>query len=201
MVCDIAAGHPDRLLTLTMRPDPLRTPAEQAAFMSEQLRRLVRTMRARWPRTVWAYFAVFEAHESGWPHLHVAMRGRFVPWHWLKNEWLKLSGSPGAHIKFVPDPSRAAGYIGKYLGKDLHKFGTSKRYWYSKDWRIDPKWVRSSDARFFRGGRVEHRSTHELAAEWWRSYPQVWWEGMSVVAGPRAPPGVEAMRRALDALA
>jgi len=201
VVCDIAAGHPDRLLTLTMRPDPLRTPAEQAAVMSKHMRRLLLAIRKRWPATRWSYFAVFEAHKSGQPHLHLAMRGKFINYDWLQSRWLEISGSRGVNIKFVPDAKKAAGYIGKYLGKDLHKFGTLKRYWYSKDWRIDARWVPSSDPRFFRGARIERRTPQELEHDWGRSFRQVWWEGHALIAGPRAPPDVEAMRRAFDALA
>jgi len=200
VICEVAAGHPDRLLTLTMKPSELRTPAEQAAYMSERFRRLIKLMRDRYPNTVWAYFCVFEAHKSGWPHLHVAMRGRFVPWAWLRDQWCDLTGSTGVDIRMIPDAKRAGSYIAKYLGKDLHKFGTCKRYWCSKAWRIDPKWVKSSDPRFFRSGRVEYRSTQDLATDWSRCFPDVWWEGMVVVAGPRAPPDVLRMRRAFDAL-
>jgi hypothetical protein len=166
--------------------------------MAQQFTKLWRKMRATWPKSDLQYFRVWEAHESGRPHLHVAQRGRFIPWKWLTKEWLKLSGSPGVDIRFIDDPSRAAGYVAKYLGKDLHRFGTLKRYVYSQGWWLEPRWIPSSDPRFFRNGHIDGRSTKEIFHEWWMVYPQVWLENHTVVAGPRAPPAIAAIRTWFD---
>lgn len=92
--------------------------------------------RVRLADSTLAYFAVFEKHKSGWPHLHVLLRSEWIDHNWLQAQWMDLTGSPGRHIKRIADPHRAASYVAKYLSKDPTKFGTAKRYWQTRNWQV-----------------------------------------------------------------
>lgn len=199
LVREIIDGHPERLLTLTMKPSPNATPDSQAKLLSANWRRLIQLIRRKWPNAKHEYFAVFEAHKSGWPHLHIATRGCYLPWQWLSDTWEALTGSRGVDIRFIHNPRDCASYVAKYMGKDSHRFGKSKRYWQSKGWQVEPDHKPPHDMRF--GSRYITVPTrlHDLAAEWIASCRHVWWEGTTLVSGPEPPKDVQRMRSAVDA--
>ena len=142
LVSDVADGLPTKLLTLTTRAVAGGDAVAEARRQGEALGALMKIMRKRWPGLHIAYFAVREATKQGWPHLHVALRSPYIPQPWLKATWLALTGSPGVDIRRIYGAGNAAKYLAKYIGKDPHRFGTTKRYWYSRNWfdvRPDPK--------------------------------------------------------------
>jgi hypothetical protein len=131
---EIRAGQPDACLTLTMKPIPGRTPLQARKKLAEAFPKLVRWLR-RQTGTKLSVYAVCEKHKSGYPHLHVALRGwRFVPHARIKAKWLELTGSFVVWIDAKGTPQQLARYLAKYLSKDLAKFGDYKRYWHSQDW-------------------------------------------------------------------
>jgi len=199
LVREIIDGHPERLLTLTMAPNTSSTPERQAQALAANFRRLIRLIRKNWPVTKHEYFAVFEAHKSGWPHLHIAMRGTFLPWAWLKEKWTEISGSGGVDIRFIHNPHDCAAYVAKYMGKDSHRFGSSKRYWHTKAWRLEPDRKPPRDLRFGSRYLTVPMPLCDLAAEWIRSARHVWMEGTTLISGPEPPQGVRAMRGWIDA--
>lgn len=134
LVNDVADGRPSKLLTLTTRfvegADPVLEARRQgAAFVI-----LIRLIRKRYSRHEIAYFVVREATKRGWPHLHVALRSPILDWTWLVETWEKLTGSRGVDIRRVYETASAAKYLAKYIGKAPHRFGTTKRYWSSRNW-------------------------------------------------------------------
>ena len=134
LVSDVADGLPTKLLTLTTRAVPGGDRVAEARRQGEALARLMRLLRKRCKNQEVAYFAVREATKQGWPHIHVALRCPYVDQPWIKRTWHALTGSAGVDIRAIWKSTNAAEYLAKYIGKDPHRFGTSKRYWHSKNW-------------------------------------------------------------------
>lgn len=82
------------------------------------------------------HFTVFEATQFGWPHLHVLCRSKWMNQAWLSAQMNDLIGSPVVSVERVANKRSTAAYVAKYTGKAPHKFGTCKRYWQSKNWKI-----------------------------------------------------------------
>lgn len=160
-------GTPERFITLTIRPDTNSTTAQRAA----NLARAWRVCLARWrrlnPGKRHEYLAVFEATKRGEPHLHILVRGPFIAQRWLSAQMSQLINSPIVDIRRVNNPTKAAAYIAKYVGKAPHRFGTCKRYWHTKLWAPADPQPASTDT----GWRIEQRSLDQIAQEWrhWRA--------------------------------
>jgi len=114
----------------------LDTPERPITPALAQERRAAITQARRAPAPL-PFYAVFEATQQGAPHLHIALRPKFIPHAWLSHQMQLLLQSPIVDIRQVHQTRGVARYVGKYLGKDAHKFGTCKRYWQSKDWNLD----------------------------------------------------------------
>ena len=134
LVKDVAAGQPTKLLTLTTRVVEGADKNAEARRFSGWFAQLIRLIKKRCAGQSVAYFAVREATKQGWPHLHVALRSPYIPWEWLTAQWEQITGSPGVDIRAVWKSKDAAKYLAKYIGKDPHRFGTTKRYWHSRNW-------------------------------------------------------------------
>ena len=133
------SGKPNRFLTLTSRRRDDMTPDQAAAKLAWAWRLVrLRLMRLHKIKSL-PFYAVFEKTKLGWPHLHILLRSKFISQK-LISQWMdELLQSPIVHIVKIDDAKKAAFYVTKYCCKDAHKFGTSKRYWQSKDWRVEPK--------------------------------------------------------------
>ncbi len=84
------------------------------------------------------FITVIERTELGWPHLHILLRCRYIPWAWLSSQMEELLESPVVRVERIRNKSRIVGYVSKYIGKDPHKFKTCKRYWQSQDFDLRP---------------------------------------------------------------
>jgi hypothetical protein len=131
------AGEPNRFLTLTIRPAPSRTPNSAAAELSRAWKLIKKRAIRQLGIKKLEYLAVFERTKLGWPHLHILIRGDFLPQRWLSQQMADIAGSPVVWIEAVTNQKKAATYVAKYCGKDPHKFGTLKRYWHSKGYNIN----------------------------------------------------------------
>lgn len=130
------AGAPRRFVTLTMRQGQHETPDAQALALTRCWRLIVKRWR-RANKGELEYLAVFEAHPaSGWPHLHVLVRGGWISQKWLSDAMKELEDSPVQDVRAVKGRRGAAAYISKYIGKAPGKFGHAKRYWHSKRWEL-----------------------------------------------------------------
>jgi len=125
----IEAGAPDTHLVFTLR----RVAGASPEVARQRLGKAIPEFFRRYQRLTGVHverYAVIEAHKSGWPHAHIACRG------WVFREikqvwslWRQVTGdSDHVRVRRVP-AKRMKKYLAKYLGKDLHKFGDSKRYW------------------------------------------------------------------------
>ncbi len=132
-----ARGHPTTFLTLTCNPARYASPDEAARAMKKGLVAFRKALaREKKIRRV-PMLVVFERCRSGWPHLHLLLRLRWVDQRWISDTWKRLTGANIVHIRKV-DPGRgAARYVAKYLGKDLAAFIGCKRWWRSHDYEVE----------------------------------------------------------------
>ena len=170
-------GKPNRFLTLTSRRRDGMSPAQAAAELARCWRLVRLRLMRRYKVKSLPFLAVFEATKLGWPHLHILLRAPFLDQQ-LISQWMNdLMQSPIVHIEKLDDPKKAVRYCAKYIGKDCTKFGTSKRYWSSQDYRLVPlrhaKPRRSQQAT---GTLICHRTLdrqHEARGSRFRCTPSV----------------------------
>lgn len=126
-----AAAKPRALLTLTVRHTDYECPDEAAEALKRGLR-LLRLRLKRHPMLQnFRFLAVFEKHKSGWPHLHLLIKGQYLPWQQLRSMWEGITGSYMVDIRRIKTNGQAAMYVAKYIGKDLSAFAHCKRWWRS----------------------------------------------------------------------
>lgn len=127
-------GDPRIFLTLTMKPQPGMTPDDQAEAFVTGFRMLRQFLCRHLKRKSITFLAVFEAHESGWPHLHILLRGGFIDHRLIRRWWNARFGSYQIDIRLAKNTRQRASYVSKYVAKAPKGFGHCKRYWCSKDW-------------------------------------------------------------------
>lgn len=136
------SGEPTSFLTLTVNPARGESPERRARDLRDAWRWLRRKMRRRWPGQAFPFLAVFERTKKGEPHLHILLRGCYVPQDWLSDQMRARLGAPIVDIRHVRDQNRAAAYVAKYLAKAPASWAGCKRYWRSQDWQLWPDEVR-----------------------------------------------------------
>lgn len=124
-------SKPRALLTLTVSSKHYAEPGEAARSLVRGLRLLRLRLGRDRELANFEFMAVFEAHKSGWPHLHLIIRGKYLPWHDLQRMWFEITGSTHIDIRKINSKGQAALYVAKYIGKDLHHFEHCKRWWRS----------------------------------------------------------------------
>lgn len=132
-------AKPRALLTLTVSskqyPDP--------DLAADALKRGLRLLRLRLQRHEklknFRFLAVFEKHKSGFPHLHLLIKGEYIPWQMLRKWWEEITGSTHIDIRRIKSTGAAAYYVAKYIGKDLAAFAHCKRWWRSKGFSAPPE--------------------------------------------------------------
>jgi len=142
------AGKPRAMLTLTVRSTDYPSPDEAAEALKRGLR-LLRLRLSRHPRFKnFEFLAVFERHKSGYPHMHLLIRGDYIPWKVLRGMWERITGSYQVDVRKIDTRGKAAFYVAKYIGKDLSSFEGCKRWWRSRNYNADeaedyvPQWCR-----------------------------------------------------------
>ena len=124
-------AKPRALLTLTVSSKDYPEPQQAAEALKKGLR-LLRLRLARDKKLEnFEFLAVFEKHASGSPHLHLLIKGSFIPWQWLRKVWEEVTGSYMVDIRKIDTVGKAALYCAKYIGKDLSAFAGCKRWWRS----------------------------------------------------------------------
>lgn len=113
----IADAKPQRMITLTCDHKRLSTPALAYEAMKEALPQLVRLARRQIGPI--EYAAVWELHEDGYPHLHLAARGHYIPQKWLSRTWDNLGIGPIVDVRKVKTGKGAALYMSKYMTKTV----------------------------------------------------------------------------------
>jgi len=138
LVMSARAGKPTTFITLTTNPDFGTSPEDRAAALARAWRLVrLRAMRLYKLKRL-PFLAVFEATKNGEPHLHILTRVKWLDQKWLSDQMAELIGAPIVDIRRIKGARQVARYVSKYVGKDPHRFGTTKRYWSSRDfehWR------------------------------------------------------------------
>jgi hypothetical protein len=129
-------GQPNAFLTLTCAADKFASPDEGARALVWGFQQLLKMVKARWPRKHVEFLAVFEKHKSKWPHLHVLLRGGYLPQAWISQQMRALIGSPIVDIRGVSRPTEIAHYIAKYVSKNPEAFKGCRRFWRSRGWLL-----------------------------------------------------------------
>lgn len=134
----ICSGDPERMITLTCDPKSVYSPSDGVTVMKAAWARLVLKIRAVFGD--FEYALVFERTKRGWPHAHIACRGSYIPFPWLKHWWTVFSGSSIVHITKINSQKHAARYLAKYFAKDqgpiLRLLGHRKLVQFSKGWSL-----------------------------------------------------------------
>lgn len=134
VIKEASEGNPTAMLTLTVSNKNYETPDSAARDMVRALVLLRRRLAKEKGIDKLPFIVVFEKHESGWPHMHLLIRAKFIAWGWLKRTWLDLTGSTHVHIRAIRRGTKDAHYISKYIGKDPHAFTGCKRWWRSHNY-------------------------------------------------------------------
>jgi hypothetical protein len=135
----LRAGRPNKFFTVTSRPDPDQTHEKRREIMGKAWPLLIRRMERHTGRHI-PYLAVCEKTPSnGTPHIHAALRCRYVSQRLLSKWWEELTGWKIVDIRQVKNPKKLSIYLTKYFKKDPYKFGNSKRYWNNRDWELPPE--------------------------------------------------------------
>ncbi len=127
-------GKPRLFLTLTMAPTPGSTPDQQAKELVVHFRMLRQFLMRRLKRRSPTFLAVVEAHQSGWPHLHILVRSGFIHHRLIREWWESRTGSYQIDIRLAKGPRQVASYVSKYISKNPARYEHVKRYWCSQDW-------------------------------------------------------------------
>lgn len=124
-------GQPTAMLTLTVSSKAYDTPHEAAQDLKRALVALRKRIARAFPGETMPFLAVFERHESGFPHLHLLIRARFLPVKRLREMWEGITKhSWNVNIMALRTVGQVA-YAAKYIGKDLAPFEHCKRWWRS----------------------------------------------------------------------
>lgn len=126
---EAAKGRPNRLITLTARPEEFAHPDIAARALSLGWRRCREALKRDHGHEAVDALCVFEEHKSGWPHLHILCRSNFISQKWLSKYFGRRLGSPIVDIRKVKNAKQAIAYVAKYVVKQPKRFRGTKRYW------------------------------------------------------------------------
>lgn len=134
-----AAGKPERRLTLTTRPRPWMSLRAAVRLWRKWFTRFLREIRKLFGHT--PYMVFLETHKSGWPHLHVLVRGCYMPQRMLSDIWLRITGSFKVHVQGVANTWQAVEEASKYYLKTAQQVHAAcphtPVYTMSRDWLPD----------------------------------------------------------------
>lgn len=142
----IANAKPNRFITLTCQPSRFLDPRDAYEKMKAALPEFVRIIRQKCGP--FEYAAVWELHESGWPHLHIAQKGMYVPKALVATVWDSLGIGYCTDIRAITGNSGIARYVAKYMTKTLQdgkrqlaitKIIQHSRHFFEKTLLDDPK--------------------------------------------------------------
>lgn len=164
----IAAGRPDRFITLSCREGAFGDPVIAAQKQRAAFNLVVHRWRRLKPTNECEYAVICEEHENGYPHLHIAWKGGWIDQGWLSRQMAELMDSPIVDIRRIYSYRGAVNYLTKYMAKGLYQFGTLKRFWFSQGYpRTKRERLRLHRFKLEKGHH-RNRSFDEMIADWVR---------------------------------
>ena len=127
-------GNPNIMLTLSVDHKRYETPDDAARDMKRGLVLLRRHIERRWNIKNIPFLVVFEKHQSGWPHMHILLRAKYLHRDTLIGMWKKIVGAWTVDIRAIKKRSHIWYYCTKYIGKDLQAVTGCKRWWRSQNY-------------------------------------------------------------------
>jgi len=186
LVREARAGEPDLFWTLTTHRLPGRCPHQAARALVSAWR----TVRAEYIKKNGAgslpFIAVFEETRSGWPHLHLVGRCRWLDQRWLSRRMKALIGAPVVDVRRANGVQRVVAYITKYIGKNPSRFVGTKRYWRSLDYLSPEAKAELRGPASATPAKVEKRAWLEVASGYSTKYYFLIYLIDRVVICPRA---------------
>jgi len=166
LMAQAASGLPTRFLTLTVNPTVGRNPNQRLQLLAHAWRILVMRLRRRYPQAPIEYLAIVEATERGEPHLHILLRSPYIPQAWLSSAMSEVLNSPIVDIRAIKNQRQVLYYIAKYITKKPAQFGTSKRYWSSRNYELPHEREDPSDLPELDPWTVVFRHVAQLLQDW-----------------------------------
>lgn len=139
---EVAAGRPNKFLTLPVDPSRFADPWAARLALGTAFPRLIRKLERIMGFNIPYWVGCERTPSNGYPHLHVALRCKYLPQKLIKKIWDELGMGYIVDIRKVWSVGGIMHYFTKYMGKGLaryisHKGGVrhvSKRYWKSRNW-------------------------------------------------------------------
>lgn len=151
----VYAGEPTKFLTLTIKRTEDGHPVAACDLLLNGWNILLKRLKRLHGKNNVHFVWVVEGTKKGWPHLHIALRMPFTAQRWLSAAWHEITGSSIVDIRRPDTAQQMAQYLSKYLAKAPVRFGTHKRYHYSRHWAPGFKQVKEIKPRVFGEARWE----------------------------------------------
>lgn len=160
------SGLPERFITLTVNPRIGSSPEERLRLLAHAWRNVIKRLRRWRPQKEFEYLAIAEATDAGEPHLHILLRGGYIPQKLLSEFMRDFIESPIVDIRRIRDSRKAVAYVAKYVTKAPLQFGSAKRYWFSRGFEPPADALShegiAPDVRW----NVERRHINDVLTEW-----------------------------------
>jgi len=180
------AGRATKFLTFTVDPAKCHTRDDGARRLRKAWAQLRRVLEERHGYARIQFLAVYEQHESGWPHLHVLARCEYIDQAWLSAFMADHGAGPICDIRDCSSRRALANYVTKYVAKEPERFAGCKRYWTSRDWEDRDRRERLREERRRNPWRVTKRDISWVMTTFKIMGFDVWWEEGELCA--RKPP-------------
>jgi hypothetical protein len=105
-----------RLLTLTLDPKKLHG-QDSTKYINSCFADLRVYLQRKYGKSI-TYIRVLEYQKNGNAHFHVLI-DRFIPQAWISHAWQAVGGGSHVHITQIRKMRFVAGYLAKYLTKDM----------------------------------------------------------------------------------
>jgi len=136
VIAEIVGGEPTLFLTITWKVRPDWTPADAARALSRAWAKFAAAHNRQHGARSLQYYVVPEPTKRGWPHLHIAIRAKWISIRKLRKLMAAEIGSPVLKLIKLDGIHRLAAYLAKYMAKGPTQFGTMKRYWKTLGWLL-----------------------------------------------------------------
>lgn len=161
-------GRPNKMITLSIDPSKYETPDDAARDMKRALVHFRRHIERKMGVKNLPFLCVYERHKSGWPHMHILVRSKYLHRDTLIGIWKRLTGAWTVDIRDISKVSQIYYYVTKYIGKELAAFAGCKRWWRSHNYKVvdeDPFEPVIYGSGFIRV-QVNYERVQQLLSQW-----------------------------------